>query len=141
MAAHVLDGHLPYVEFYDNKPPMGFLLLAGALWALGESLLGVRLYGAFCLWISCIAVFSIAARHAARTPAALAVSLLVAVQSVPYGQYTSMELPAAAALMGALWICIARGHSLPALAATGVLMAVATLIRSNLVMVPIAFGA
>ena len=141
MASYLLDGHLPYIEFYDNKPPMLYFLLAGAMWAFGESLLVVRLYGAFCLWISCVAVFAIAARHTTRMHAALAAFLLIAVHSIWWGQYLSAELPATAALMGALWVCTARGHSLPALAATGVLTSVATLIRSNLVVVPIAFGA
>ena len=141
MASHVLDGHLPYVEFYDIKPPMLFFLLAGAMWAFGESLLVVRLFGAFCLWISCVAVFAIAARHTTRMHAALAAFLLIAVHSIKHGQFTSTELPATAALMGALWVCIARGHSPLALAATGVLMSLATLTRSNLGVVPIAFGA
>lgn len=141
MASHMLDGHLPYVSLYDNKPPMLFFLLAGAMWAFGESLLVVRLLGAFCLWISCAAVFAIAARHTTRVHGALAAFLLIAVHSIRHGQHTSAELPATAALMGALWVYTARGHSLPALAATGVLMSLATLIRSNLVVVQIAFGA
>ena len=141
IASHVLDGHLPYVELYDNKPPMLFFLLAGAMWVFGESLLVVRLFGACCLWISCIAVFAIAARYTTRMHAALAAFLLIAVHSIKHGQYTSAELPATAALMGALWVCIAHKRSLPALAATGVLMSLATLIRSNLGVVQIAFGA
>ena len=141
MASHVLDGHLPYVELYENKPPMLFFLLAGAMWAFGESLLVVRLFGAFCLWISCIAVFAIAARHTTRIHAALAAFLLIAVHSIKHGQFTSTELPATAALMGALWVCTARRRSPLALAATGVLMSLATLTRSNLGVVPIAFGA
>ena len=140
MASHVLAGYLPYVELYDNKPPMVYFLLAGAMWAFGESLLVVRLFGAFCLWISCIAVFAIAARYATRMHAALAAFLLIAVHSVKYGQYTSAELPATAALMGALWICIAHKRSLLVFAAIGVLMSLATLTRSNLVVVPISFG-
>ena len=111
------------------------------MWAFGESLLVVRLFGACCLWISCLAVFTIAARGTTRIHAALAAFLLIAVHSVKHGQYTSAELPATAALMGALWVCIARRCSLLALAATGVLMSLATLIRSNLGVVPIAFGA
>ena len=140
MASHVLDGHLPYVELYDNKPPMIYFLLAGAMWAFGESLLVVRLFGAFCLWVSCLAVFAIAARYTTRMHAALAAFLLIAVQSVSYGQHTSTELPATAALMGALWVCIVCRRSLPALAATGMLMSLATLTRSNLAVVLIAFG-
>lgn len=140
MATHVLDGHLPYVEFFDFKPPMMFLLIAGAMGAFGESLLVMRLFGAFCLWTSCIVVFSIATHHASRTPAALAVSLLIAVQSVSYGQYTSYELPASAALMGALWFFVVLRRSSLSFAAAGLLMSLATLTRSNLLVVPISFG-
>ena len=114
MASHVLDGHLPYVELYDNKPPMLFLLFAGAMQAFGESLLVVRLFGAFCLWVSCLAVFAIAARHTTRIHAALAAFLLIAVHSIKDGQHTSAELPATAALMGALWLCTARWQSVGA---------------------------
>ena len=141
IASHVLDGHLPYVELYDNKPPMLFFLLAGVMWAFGESLVVIRLFGACCLWISCVAVFAIAARYTTRMHAALAAFLLIAVHSIKHGQYTSAELPATAALMGALWVCIAHKRSLLAFAATGALMSLATLIRSNLGVVPIAFGA
>lgn len=140
MASHVLDGHLLYVELFENKPPMLFFLLAGAMWAFGESLLVVRLFGALCLWISCVAVFAIAARYTTRMHAALTVFLLIAVQSVAYGQYTSAELPASSALMGALWVCIVCERSPLALAVTGVLMALATRTRSNLTVVPISFG-
>ncbi len=30
MAAHVLDGNLPYIKLFDNKPPPVFLFLVGA---------------------------------------------------------------------------------------------------------------
>ena len=85
MASHVLDGHLPYIELYNNKPPMLFFLLAGVMWVFGESLLVVRLYGACCLWISCLAVFAIAARYTTQMYAALAAFLLIAVHSVKHG--------------------------------------------------------
>ena len=43
MAADVLRGNLPYLNLFDNKPPVMFFALAGALAAFGESLVTVRL--------------------------------------------------------------------------------------------------
>ena len=31
MAGHLLDGNLPYVKLFDNKPPPIFLFLVGAM--------------------------------------------------------------------------------------------------------------
>ena len=141
MAKDVLNGNLPYVELFDLKPPMLFFMLAAAMASFGESLLTVRLFGALCLLTSCMAVFAVARRSVEPTPAALAVLLLVAVQSVKYGQYLSTELPATAMLMTALWVLVARPGSLAASAAAGLLMSLATLTRSNLGIVAVAFAA
>ena len=62
MAANILDGHLPYVEMFDNKPQLIFFMLAGVMAVFGESLLVVRLFGDVCILASCAAVFAIARR-------------------------------------------------------------------------------
>ena len=139
MAKDVLNGNLPYVELFDLKPPMLFFMLAAAMASFGESLLTVRLFGALCVLTSCMAVFAVARRSVEPTPATLAALLLVAVQSVEYGQYLSTELPATAMLMAALWVLVARPGSLAAGAAAGLLMSLATLTRSNLGIVAVAF--
>lgn len=141
MAADVLDGNLPYVELTDPKPPLVFFLLAGAMWALGESLLTVRLVGWLCILTTGVAVFAVARRHGAPAPAALAALMFIAMSSVDAGQYTSSELPAAALLMLSIRTLVAGKRSPGRAGAAGLLMSLAVLARSNLGIAAAAVGA
>ena len=141
IAAHVLDGNLPYVELFDIKPPMIYLLLAGAMAVFGESLLVARAVGDAFLLVSCIAVFAIARRRTSPVAAGLGVLVLIAVHAPKDGQWTETELPAAAMLMGALWLLLARRERLWAVAAAGLLVSLAVLTRTNLGVVAVTFGA
>ena len=132
IAAHVLDGNLPYVQLYDIKPPVIFLLLAGAMALFGESLLVVRAVGDLFLLASCIAVFAIARRQIGQAPAGLGALMLIAIHAVYFGQPTYTEVPATAMLMAALWLLLARRERLWGLAAAGLLLSLATLTRTNL---------
>ena len=133
IAANVLDGHLPYVELFDNKPPMIFFMLAGVMAVFGESLLVVRLFGDVCILASCVAVFAIARRWTDPISAGLGTLTVIAVSSAySFGQHTSSELPATALLMAALWLLLARRDRLWAVACAGLLVSLATLTRSNL---------
>ena len=135
MAAQLLDGDLPYVKFFDIKPPMIFFLLAGAMAAFGESLFVVRALGDLCLLLSCIAVFAIARRRTDPISAGLGVMLLITVHAMKYAFETRSELPAMAMLMAALWLLTTWRERWWAIAAAGLLLSLAVLTRSNLVIV------
>lgn len=140
MAANVLDGHLPYVELFDNKPPALFFMIAGVMAVFGESLLVVRLFGDVCILASCAAVFAIARRWTDPISAGLGTLTFIAVSSAyAFGQHTSSELPATALLMAALWLLLSRRDRLWAVACAGLLVSLATLTRSNLGVVAVAF--
>ena len=141
VAAQLLDGNLPYVKFFDIKPPMIFLLLAGAMAAFGESLFVVLALGDLCLLMSCIAVFAIARRRTDLASAGLGALLLVAVHATEYAFETRTELPAMAMLMAALWLLLARREHWWAIAAAGLLLSLAVLTRSNLAIVAAALFA
>ena len=141
MAAHVLDGNLPYVELFDMKPPMIYLLLAGAMAVFGESLLVVRAVGDAFLLMSCIAVFAIARRRTGPAAAGLGVLVLITVHAPRYAQWTDIDKPAAAMVMGALWLLMAQRERSWAVAAAGLLVSLAVLTRTNLGVVAVAFGA
>lgn len=132
LAAQVLEGELPYVKLFDVKPPLIFLLLAGAMAAFGESLFVVRALGDLCLLMSCAAVFAIARRRTDPVSAGLAGLVLIAVHAVEYAFETRTELPAMAMLMAALWLLLARRQRCWAIAAAGLLLSLAVLTRSNL---------
>ena len=140
MAANVLDGHLPYVELFDNKPPMLFFMLAGVMAVFGESLLVVRLFGDVCILASCAAVFAISRRWTDPISAGLGTLSFIAISSVNFGHHTSSELPATALLMAALWLLLARRDRLWAVACAGLLISLATLTRSNLGVAAVAFA-
>ena len=133
IAANVLDGHLPYVELFELRPPVLFFMLAGVMAVFGESLLVVRLFGDVCILASCVAVFAIARRWTDPISAGLGTLTVIAVSSAySFGQHTSSELPATALLMAALWLLLARRDRLWAVACAGLLVSLATLTRSNL---------
>ena len=140
MAANVLDGHLPYVELFDNKPPLLFFTLAGVMAVFGESLLVVRLFGDVCILTSCAAVFAIARRWTDPISAGLGTLTFIAVSSLPFLQHTGSELPATALLMTALWLLLAWRDRLWAVACAGLLVSLATLTRSNLGVAAVAFA-
>ncbi len=45
MAQSLVDGHLPYTQLWDLKPPLLFLLFAMPVWAFGKSLFAIRVMG------------------------------------------------------------------------------------------------
>ncbi len=40
-----VDGHLPYTELWDLKPPITFLFFAGIIYVFGKSFLAIRFFG------------------------------------------------------------------------------------------------
>ena len=139
MAASVLDGDLPFVALMDFKPPLLFFMLAGWMAAFGESLLAVRLFGDACLLLSCIAVFAIALRWTDPVSAGLGAAITVAI-ATGVDMYAAAEAPAMALLMAALWLLVARGGEVRAAAATGLLLSLMVLTRTNLCVVTAAVG-
>jgi 4-amino-4-deoxy-L-arabinose transferase-like glycosyltransferase len=140
MAASVVDGNLPYVESFDNKPPLMFIMLAGVIAVFGKSLLAIRFFGDACILISSLTIFAIARRKVDTVSAGLGALLTVCFSAAKTGQFTSTELPATTMLMVALWLMVARGDRLWSAAMAGLLSSLATLTRSDLVVVAVVFG-
>ena len=47
LAQSWVDGHLPYTELWDLKPPLTFLFFAVQLWLFGKNMILIRLSGVF----------------------------------------------------------------------------------------------
>lgn len=45
MAQSLVNGHLPYTQLWDLKPPLLFLIFALPVWAFGKSLFAIRIMG------------------------------------------------------------------------------------------------
>jgi 4-amino-4-deoxy-L-arabinose transferase-like glycosyltransferase len=72
MGQELLDGRLPYVELWDNKPPLAFAAFTVFI-ALHPSIVAVRVAGALCVFLSALLTYSVARRIGNATAAALAV--------------------------------------------------------------------
>ena len=140
VGAEFARGHLPYTTLFDNKPPLMFAMLAAVFAIFGKSLVAVRLFGDACVFAIAAAGYTIARRQVRPLSAGAAALLLVALFSYPWWRHTATELPAAGFLMVALWLIVARSDHLWSTAAVGLLVSLATLTRSNLGFVAVAFG-
>lgn len=52
MGQSVLDGHLPYLELWDNKPPLLFFIFALFIGIGGKNIVWIRVAGSLFLGIS-----------------------------------------------------------------------------------------
>ncbi len=58
----LLDGNLPYTEFWDLKPPLAFVPFAMFIWLFGENIIGVRIGGILLVFITGLFVYLIGNR-------------------------------------------------------------------------------
>jgi 4-amino-4-deoxy-L-arabinose transferase-like glycosyltransferase len=138
MASDVLDGHLPYVEYFDNKPPLFFFTLAGVMAVFGESIATFRLFGAATLFCSTVLVMLVARRWTDPASAFTGAVLTVILHAVGLGKATHPAGLAAMFLMVALWFLVVRRDRWSGLAWSGLFVGLATLTRTNLAVVAVA---
>ena len=132
LGADILNGTLPYVERFDNKPPLIFFIFAGWMGMFGENVLSVRLLGDASLWLVAIVVFTISRRFASVEIAGLTGTIYIALHAVEPGFHTTAGLPAMVFCMMALWLIIAYRKHVWAIYFAGVLVSLTVLTRSNL---------
>ena len=140
LGSDVLEGTLPYLQRFDNKPPMIFFIFAAWMGVFGQSILSVRLLGDLCIAMSALLIFLIARRYANTQAAGLAGTLYVAMHAMDPGFHTSAGLPAIMFLMAALWLILGWRERPLVLAGAGVLVCLAVLTRSNIAYVALALG-
>ena len=140
MGSHVLEGHLPYLELFDMKPPGIFFALASVMSVFGENLLAVRFFGTFCLLVSAIAGYAIAIRQTTPLIAGASMAVFCALTCESQFQPTMTEHLTIALMMPACWLLVARRDQLWAAFLIGVLLSAATLTRTNIAFVVLALG-
>jgi 4-amino-4-deoxy-L-arabinose transferase-like glycosyltransferase len=139
----ILDGHLPYVTLYDLKPPLLFDFFAAVIWLGGKSIVAIRLAGLICVWLVACFTYYIARRLAdirAGIIAALLYVIATAVTANASGQATMSEIVALVPLTGSLLLQLRAPRSIWSHFIAGGLIAVAALVRSNLIFVAVAVG-
>jgi hypothetical protein len=137
----IVDGHLPYTEFWDNKPPLAFVPFSVFILLFGKSIVGIRIGGALMVFLSAWITFHIGRRiwgYRAGLLAAVATIFFISIAEA--GQATMTEIIACAPMMGSLALLL---HSRPRLwesLSAGILMALAMLVRLNLAYLALAVG-
>lgn len=92
-AERVLNGEIPYRDFWTLYAPGQFYLLAGWFKIFGSSILAERVYGAIFKTLTSIAFFLLASRLASRGWS-LAFWLVVTIWLKFFGYYASVSFPA-----------------------------------------------
>lgn len=139
---NILNGHLPLVDMWDFKPPIGFLVFAGIIALLGKTIFAVRLAGAFFVAVAAMLVYFIG-RHTWHWPAGLAAAVLFIIMAtlMPSGTAAVMlEHLAIVPLLGAVWLLVSRRPSAGVCFVAGALLMLATMIRLNLALVAVLTG-
>ena len=139
----ILDGHLPYVTLYDLKPPVLFAFFAAVIWVGGKSILAIRLAGMMCVWLIACFTCQIGRRLwnvRVGIVAGILYVIALAVIAGGRGQATMSEVVALVPLVGSLLVLLRAPSSTWSLLFAGTLIAVAALVRSNLVFVAFAVG-
>ncbi len=140
MGSHVLEGHLPYLELFEMKPPGIFFALAGVMAVFGENLPAVHLFGTLCILVSAIAGYAIAVRQTTPLIAGASMTVFCALTCEDQFQETLTEHLALALAMPACWLLVARRDRLWSAFLVGLLLSAATLTRMNFAYVVLAVG-
>lgn len=140
IGSHVLEGHLPYLELLDIKPPGIFFALAGVMSIFGENLPAVRFFGTFCLLVSAIAGYAILIRQTSPVIAGASMAVFCALTFKNDFQPTMTEHLTIALMMPACWFLVARRDRLVGAFLVGALLSAATLTRMNIAFVVLAVG-
>jgi len=73
----ITDGHLPYDFLWDLKPPMLFYVFAFVEWVFPHSLIAIRFFGVFIIFLSAIFLIQIAKTIGAKNGFLIALSYVI----------------------------------------------------------------
>jgi hypothetical protein len=133
MGQDIVDGNLPYLKLWDNKPPLIFFFFAFLIVLFGKSIPAIRLGGSLCLFAA--ACFVSLAGERIRSPRAgflAALLLIVFVTVSPSGACTMSEIVAIVPLTAAALLLFKDQLGTKDLFLVGLLISCACLIRLNL---------
>ena len=140
MGQNLLDGNLPYVDLWDNKPPLTFAFFALFI-LFGNSIIAVRIAGTICVLIAADLTYRIGSRMWGWEAGFLAaIFSIVFVSVTPSGETTLTEIIALVPTMGALAVLLTGGSKPSTCFSAGCLLSLATLVRTNLGILAMAGG-
>ena len=134
MGESLLDGHLPYTQLWDLKPPLLFVAYALFILTLGKSIVSIRLAGTLCVMIVAILVYFCAKTFTHATSAGLsAIATALGISVLSAGQAVMSEHVAIVPLTAALAVLFLKPKpGLKATFAIAILLTTAAFMRLNL---------
>lgn len=133
MGQNLLDGHLPYTDFWDLKPPLAFVSFALLIGLFGDSIEGVRVGGMLWVFLAGVLVYLTGNRLWGRLAGALAgIVSVVFVSVAASGQAVMTETIAVVPLMAAAYLASDKVVGAKQAFWIAFFLSVATLIRLNL---------
>ncbi len=142
MGQSILDGHLPYTELWDLKPPLAFVAYAGFILILGKSIISIRIAGTICVILTAVLVYLSGTTIANRFSAFLAaIATAMSISLLESGQATMTEHLAIVPLTAALaLIFCCKKQNLTFTFLTSILLTIAAFVRLNLGYTVVIFG-
>jgi 4-amino-4-deoxy-L-arabinose transferase-like glycosyltransferase len=141
MGQSLLDGHLPYTELWDIKPPLAFAAYALFIVLLGKSIVAIRLAGTLCVFLTSWFVYLIG-KYLGNSSAGIFAGIMTifTVTAIDSGQATMTEHVACVLLLGSLAWLITHKMTPGVLFFGGILLTGAALVRLNLAYVVFGVG-
>lgn len=142
MGQSVLDGNLPYMGFWEMKPPLAHFFYGSFIALFGKTIISIRFAGALC--ISIISFFTyLIGKKICNFNVGIYSSILFIFSTIyiPGGQSTMTEFVALVPLIGLLYFLVSKENlTTKDFFLTGILIATASMIRTNLIFVTIPLG-
>ncbi len=137
----ILDGHLPYMQLWDIKPPFTYGFFSLAILLFGKSIASVRFAGALVVALTVFVVNRITQRLWTVRAGRMSGVLLILMTSVlTDSQAVMSEHLAILPLSLALYLLVRRGVTAQTLFFTSLLTSTAAMVRLNLAYVAVGVG-
>jgi 4-amino-4-deoxy-L-arabinose transferase-like glycosyltransferase len=141
MGQSLLDGHLPYTDFWELKPPLLFLFYALFISIFGKSIISIRIAGALCVALVSFLTYLVGKTLWNHQVGIVGATLFIVMSSLlPTGQATMTEHIALVPLVSAFTLLVMQKPTARILFFAGILMAIASMVRLNLAYVAVIVG-
>ncbi|MGB5437347.1 MAG: glycosyltransferase family 39 protein [Maribacter sp.] len=127
-----VEGHLPYTELWDLKPPITFFVFAAIIYVFGKSFIAIRLFGALFVALTAFFTYKIGKEvHSRKIGVWAAISTVALLSLFGSLQGVMSEHICMAFFMPGLYIMLKSKKSVPYLL-SGLLMGLAVMTKMNI---------
>lgn len=135
MGQSILDGYLPYLEIWDNKPPLIFAIFALFIKFFGHNIAGIRIAGTLCIIILAYFLYLSSYEKLGKKIALITTLLSIFLMSLlRSGQGVTSEHLALLGIIPAFYLITTKDYRKPMICfGMSLLLGCATLIRLNII--------